>query len=226
MRVFGSDAVFLSLGDGNGLDINNILNKLISSVNEGVDKLKHFKQELRAHLLFIDAELAYPTSTGLPLKLDLVGSATGRLEVATNIDLRQIYRNPTDAKVDVKLLPSTDVQVAGLFLVDADAVATGLKVVTNLHSSTGGHLIAKVLENGRGIDLQFALPIEKQEIVTASNDLVYFTAEKGQKEKQIPLKFDTDKKDYAGCFDQLSGLLGLTLCGELSVPFSVSGKFN
>lgn len=109
-------------------------------------------------------------------------------------------------------------------IVDADEVATGLKVVTNLHSSTGGHLIAKVLENGNGLDLQLGLPVEKQEILVASNDLVYITVEKGQKEKQTKIAVDGEKKEYAGCFDQLSGLLGMTLCGEVSLPFSVSGK--
>ncbi|XP_049881562.1 apolipophorins [Pectinophora gossypiella] len=223
LKLFGTDAVFLSLGDDKGFDFNTILDRVLKTLNGGVDKLKHFQQEVRAHLLFLDAELAYPTSTGFPLKLDLVGSATGRLDVATNIDLRQIYRSPKNAKVDIKLVPSTDVEISGLFIVDADAVSTGLKVITNLHSSTGGHVIAKVLEDGRGIDLQFGLPVDKQEILTASNDLVYVTTEKGRKEKQTPLKVDTDRKEYSGCFDQLSGILGLTLCGEVSVPFSVSG---
>lgn len=186
--------------------------------------LFHLQQELQGHLLFLDAELAYPTSTGFALKLDLIGAATGRLEASTNVDLEQIYRDPKNAKVDIKLIPSTDIEVAGLFLIDADAVATGLKVVSNLHSSTGGHFIAKVLENGQGIDIQFGLPVEKQEIITASNELVYVTREKGQKEKIVPLKFETDKKDYTGCFDQLSGIIGLTLCCEMSLPFSVSGK--
>ncbi|XP_026318173.1 apolipophorins-like [Hyposmocoma kahamanoa] len=223
LKLFGTDAIFLSLGDDKGFDFNRAISGLLSAINGGIDQAKHFQQELRAHLLFLDAELAYPTSTGFPLKLDLIGAATGRLELGTNIDLRQIYRNPKNAKIDVKLVPSTDIEIAGLFLVDADAVATGLKVVTNLHSSTGGHLIAKVLEDGRGIDLQFGLPIEKQEIITASNDLIFVTREKGRKEKETALKVDTQTKEYTGCFDQVSGLIGLTLCGEVVVPFSVSG---
>lgn len=198
---------------------NNIL---ISHIKYAL--LFSFQYELRSHLLFLDAQLAYPTSTGFPLKLDLVGSATARVELSTNVDVRQILKSPQNAKVDVKVVPSSDIEIAGIFLVDADAVATGLKVITNLHSSTGGHVIAKVLENGNGFDLQLGLPIEKQEILTASHDLVYFTAEKGQPEKHVALKTNADRKDYSGCFDQLSGLLGLTLCGELSVPFSVSGK--
>lgn len=107
---------------------------------------------------------------------------------------------------------------------DADAVATGLKVVTNLHSSTGAHLVAKVLDNGAGIDIQLGLPVDKQEILVASNDLVYITVEKGQKEKQTKIAVDGQRKEYSECFDQLSDLLGLTLCGEVSLPFSVSGK--
>lgn len=224
VKLFGTDAVFLSLGDDKGFNFNRVLDQLVKSVSDGINKIKHFQKEIHANVLFLDTELVYPTSTGLPLKLDLIGSATARLDIATNIDIRQILRSPENAKVDIKLVPSTDIEVSGLFLVDADAVATGIKVVTNLHSSTGGHLIAKILENGKGIDVQFALPVDKQEIVTASNDLVYYTAEKGQPEKNIPIKIDTERKEYSGCFDQLSKVIGLTLCGELSVPFSVSGK--
>ncbi|KAI8425854.1 hypothetical protein MSG28_011618 [Choristoneura fumiferana] len=223
IKLFGTDAVFLSLGDDKGFNFNRVLDQLVKSVSDGINKIKHFQKEIHANVLFLDTELVYPTSTGLPLRLELIGSATARLDIATNIDIRQILRSPENAKVDIKLVPSTDIEVSGLFLVDADAVATGIKVVTNLHSSTGGHLIAKILENGKGIDVQFALPIDKQEIVTASNDLVYYTAEKGQPEKNIPIKVDSDRKEYAGCFDQLSKVIGLTLCGEVSVPFSVSG---
>lgn len=226
MKLFGTDAIFLSLGDDKGIDIESILERAMKYVNGGINQLKHFQHEIRAHLLFIDAELAYPTSTGLALKLDLVGSATARLDLATNVDIRQIIRNPKNAKLDIKLVPSTDIEVAGLFVVDANAVATGIKVSTNLHSSTGAHVIAKVLEDGQGIDLQFGLPIDKQEIITATNDIYYVTAEKGHKGKRVPVKIDTDRKEYSGCFDQLSGMLGLTLCGEISVPFSVSGKFQ
>ncbi|KAJ0171016.1 hypothetical protein K1T71_013215 [Dendrolimus kikuchii] len=223
VKLFGTEAVFLSLGDDTGIDFNKFLDLLLKSCTGGINALKHFQQDIRTHILFLDAELSYPTSTGLPLRLDLIGSATARLDVATNLDIRQIIRSPQNAKVDIKFVPSSAVEITGQFLVDADAVATGLKVVTNVHSSTGVHVIAKVLENGKGFDLQIGLPVDKQEIITASNNLVYFTAEKGQKEKEIPLKVDGDRKEFSGCFDQLSGVLGLTLCAEVKAPFSVSG---
>ncbi|XP_023946306.2 apolipophorins [Bicyclus anynana] len=223
IKLFGTDAVFLSFGDGKGFDANGFLDESLKMVNEGMNKMKHFQQELRGHLLFLDAELAYPTSTGLPLKLDAVGAATGRVDVSSSIDIRQCLKNPESAKVDIKLIPSTDVEVSLMMLVDAGAVATGLKVMTNLHSSTGSHVVAKVIENGHGIDLQWGLPLDKQEILTASSDMVFFTTEKGQLEKQKPISAATEKNEYSGCFDQLSQVLGLTLCGKVSLPFSFSG---
>ncbi|KPI95250.1 Apolipophorin [Papilio xuthus] len=223
LKLFGTDAVFLSLGDDKGFNFDHLLDQLISVLHDGVNKAKNFQNELRGHLLFLDAELAYPTSTGLALKLDLVGAATARVDVATFIDIRQCIKSPENAKVDVKLVPSTDIEVSGVMMIDADAVSTGLKVITNLHSSTGGHIIAKMIENGQGFDINFGLPLEKQEIIVASNELVYFTAEKGQMEKVTPVKVDTQNKEYKGCFDQLSDIIGLTFCGEVSVPFTVSG---
>lgn len=171
----------------------------------------------------MDAELAYPTSTGLPLKLDAVGSATGRFEVSSNVDIRQILRTPEASKIDFKLVPSTDIEVSLIMMVDAECLSTGLKVVTNLHSSTGGHVVFKIIENGKGFDLQLGLPIEKQEILTASNELVFFSAERGQMEKLTPIK--SEKNEYSGCFDQLSGMLGVTFCGKVTLPFSLSGNY-
>ncbi|XP_038219067.1 apolipophorins [Zerene cesonia] len=223
LKLFGTDAVFLSLGDDKGFDFNKGLDQVLKIISDGINKVKHFQQEIRAHLLFLDAELAYPTATGLPIKLDVVGSATGRVDLSTNVDIRQILRSPQNAKVDIKVVPSTDIEVSMIMMVDANAVTAGIKGIVNLHSSTGGHVIAKVIENGQGFDLQLGLPIDKQEIITASNELVFFSAEKGQMEKQTPIKVDSDKKSYSECFDQLSGILGLTLCGEFSVPFTFSG---
>ncbi|CAB3232890.1 unnamed protein product [Arctia plantaginis] len=223
VKLFGTDAVFLSLGDGKGFDFDKIMKDIMVFVNKGIDGVKHFQQEVRANLLFLDAELIYPTSTGFPLKLDLIGAATGRFDVASNVDIRQILKSPQDSKIDVKLIPSTDIEITGALLVDADAVSTGLKVIVNLHSSTGAHVVAKVIEGGRGFDLQFGLPIDKQEIITASNDVVYFHAEKGQEEKHTAVKTDTVVKENHACFDQAADFLGITVCGDMSLPFTFSG---
>ncbi|XP_037295541.1 apolipophorins isoform X2 [Manduca sexta] len=224
VKLFGTDAVFLSFGDDKGFDFNKMLDQILGGCNSGINKAKHFQQEIRSHLLFMDAELAYPTSVGLPLRLNLIGAATARLDVATNIDIRQIFQSPQNAKADIKFVPSTDFEISGAFIIDADAFSTGIKVITNLHSSTGVHVNAKVLENGRGIDLQIGLPVDKQELIAASSDLVFVTAEKGQKEKQKVIKMEKGENEYSACFDQLSGPLGLTMCYDMVLPFPIVNR--
>lgn len=43
VKLFGTDAVFLSLGDDKGYDFNNFLDESLKFVNEGIDKAKHFQ---------------------------------------------------------------------------------------------------------------------------------------------------------------------------------------
>lgn len=43
IKLFGTDAVFLSLGDDKGFDLNHFLDESLKSVNEGFDKMKNFQ---------------------------------------------------------------------------------------------------------------------------------------------------------------------------------------
>lgn len=43
VKLFGTDAVFLSLGDGKGFDANGFLDESLKMVNEGMNKMKHFQ---------------------------------------------------------------------------------------------------------------------------------------------------------------------------------------
>lgn len=43
IKLFGTDAVFLSLGDDKGFDFNKFLDASLSFVNGGFNKMKHFQ---------------------------------------------------------------------------------------------------------------------------------------------------------------------------------------
>lgn len=43
LKLFGTDAIFLSLGNDKGDDFNRILNQLLSVINGGIDQVKHFQ---------------------------------------------------------------------------------------------------------------------------------------------------------------------------------------
>lgn len=56
VKLFGTDAVFLSLGDDKGYDFNNFLDESLKLVNEGMDKIKHFQVRLYCSQRFFDEQ--------------------------------------------------------------------------------------------------------------------------------------------------------------------------
>lgn len=40
---------------------------------------------------------------------------------------------------------SANIEATGTLLIDADVVASGLKVISSLHTSTGSHIVTKVI---------------------------------------------------------------------------------
>lgn len=46
IKLFGTDAVFLSLGDGKGFDFDKIMKDVMVFVNKGIDGVKHFQVKL------------------------------------------------------------------------------------------------------------------------------------------------------------------------------------
>lgn len=53
IKLFGTDAVFLSLGDDKGFDLNRFLDESLKSVNEGFDKMKNF--QVKSKKLYIES---------------------------------------------------------------------------------------------------------------------------------------------------------------------------
>ncbi|CAG2058509.1 unnamed protein product, partial [Timema podura] len=113
---------------------------------------------------------------------------------------------------------SAAVEVTGEFLVDAYAVESGLKLTANLHTATGADLTVKASE-GLGLDVKLGLPLKEQDVLTVSSQVLSTLREQGQPEVDTPLKFNSKRNDYRGCFDQLSPLIGLTFCGEVGLPW-------
>ncbi|XP_044260123.1 apolipophorins [Tribolium madens] len=210
VKAFGSEVLFLNLND----DVRKytpeaVLDQILAGFKQGLDKIKHFDETLRSNLLFLDAELSYPTSSGFPLRLGVEGSANLQLKTAGSFDMKQGH------KVKFTLIPSANVEVSGRLTVDTLVLESGLKVISTLHTATGGDLTYELLKNGE--DIKFSFPVEKQNILSASHDVVFHNREWGAPEVNTPLKF-AQNKDFSICLDQLSPFIGLTFCGEFTGP--------
>lgn len=176
-----------------------------------------FQKSIRSNLLFLDVELAYPTSLGFPLRLAVEGSSSVQVKAKGSIDIPALQKLDKDVEVKLSLIPSANIAVSGRFTIDTEVIENGLKVSSTVYTATGGDLKVIVYEGGRGFDVKFGLPIEKQEIISATHDIVFSSREQGQTEKNQLLKF-SQNKDFSICFDQLSKFIGLTACGTMNGP--------
>lgn len=50
------------------------------------------------------------------------------------------------------------------------------------------------------------------------SEIFNYKREKGQSEVNTPLSFNSKRKDYHGCFDQLNSIIGVTFCTEVGFP--------
>nr|CAD7199620.1 unnamed protein product [Timema douglasi] len=219
VKLFGSEVGWKNLGGTvDEFTPEALIDKFFNSVDGGLRKSKDVDLDLRNHVTFLETELTYPTSLGLPLKLVTSGSAALHLRLKGNVDLPAIIRDPKNVNYQVKVVPSAAVEVTGEFLVDAYAVESGLKLTANLHTATGADLTVKATE-GLGLDVKLGLPLKEQDVLTVSSQALSTVREQGQPGVDTPLTFNIKRNDYKGCFDQLSPLIGLTFCGEVGLPW-------
>lgn len=175
------------------------------------------QRSLRSNVLFLDAELAYPTSLGFPLRLSVEGSSSIQIQTSGSIDLATLSKLDKTASLKLKLIPSANIEIAGRITFDAFVIENGLKVASTLYTATGGDLNVVVQEKLGGFDVKFGLPVEKQTIISATHDIVFTTRELGQLEKSVPLKF-VQNNDFTVCLDQLKAFIGITGCADIVGP--------
>lgn len=189
VRLFGSDLFFLSLNnslpvDGKGFErvLRHWWEKFLANAKDGK------KIDLERHALFLDTDIVYPTSIGFPLKIQTHGAAVVRLQTELQADIKDILKNPKNTQFLVKVVPSYNVELSGSMIVDGYAVATGLKVSSYVHSSTGAALTFKLLDQGKGVDVNLAFPQKKQEIISFDHKVVFITQELGRESVATNLK--------------------------------------
>ncbi|XP_063229927.1 apolipophorins [Bacillus rossius redtenbacheri] len=221
-KVVGSEVAWKNVGDCiEDFSPEKTIDKLYDTVDEGIKKGKNINVDERMHATILEVELAYPTALGLPLKLVASASVAVHLQVDSNLDLPAVLRDPGNAELQIKIVPSAAVEVTGELLVDAYAVESGLKVRGRLHVATGTDIKARS-SGGKLLDVRVGLPVQKQELVNLRSEVVSTVREQDGSEQDTPLTYNTDKKEYKGCFDQLANVLGLTFCSSVSVPWEGS----
>lgn len=221
IKILGSEVVFLSLTDkSREYSSEAVIDKLFDYMDKRIQELKNFDKTFVSNKMFLDAELAYPTSLGFPLKVSVDGAVSSKVQAAGKLDILS-YFGANDGKdlpiASLTFIPSANVEVAGRLTVDAHFVESGLKVASTLYASTGSAAeLAVYSGKEQGYDLRYKLPLQKQQVF-ANHEIVFNTRELGLKENEQKLKFP-QAKDFEVCTDHVSKLIGLTFCATINSP--------
>ncbi|KAK9753142.1 Vitellinogen, open beta-sheet [Popillia japonica] len=208
IRLFGAELVFYSLyEDIKEYDVDHVVQSVVDAIDETETTFDNFDRSFTGNAMFLDSEVSYPTSTGFPIRLGVEGTASTHVKASS-------YLPDTD-DFKFSLIPSISAEVKAQFIVDAAVFESGLTVVGNLYSSVGGAVEASYSLDS--FDYKFLLPLDKQELLTVTHNILFETREPCGAVTKSPLKF-IQGKDFSICLDQLKSYVGLTFCADLNQP--------
>lgn len=219
-KLFGTELYFLSLSNEIPNTPKELVDKLFKVLDTGIKNAKDFNRVYEHHVLFLDADLVYPVGVGVPLKLGVQGAATSRLEAGAKVDFKTFKNTPAFV---LKLIPSYDIELSGTFIIDAQVVQAGLRLVGNVHSSTGVDIDYKTADEKKKFDLKVNFPYKDQDVFSFDTNTFIITREDGKPSVEVPIAPESTKnrKDFSGCFDQFHSYIGLTVCP--SYEFNLGG---
>lgn len=190
--------------------------------NKKVDYTKSFR--------FLNSKYMMPTILGLPLRLEVNGTASLGIELSTDVDLTNVFKTRSGNLI-LSCNPSTVVQIDGKMIVDAYFTEAGVETKGSLSSNT--YLDTKMtIEKGQVIDISLNVPREKVEVVNVSS-AVYIRRREGLVELEGVGEV-TERDTCVGKY--VPTVSGMRLCSQLEVRnasavedapyFPLTGRFQ
>ncbi|XP_035725460.1 apolipophorins-like [Vespa mandarinia] len=217
LKLFGVELAYLSYQDDTEkFTPKNFIDKIFDSLHKGFDLVKDFDYNFQNHLHFLDAELVYPTGLGIPLSLGVTGTSVVHMKAKGKLDMASILLSKESTPIRLALEPSASIRVTGSMMLEALDKNSGVILVSTLHTDTAADVSIKILDE-YGLDVNFGIPKKTQKIISVSSEILFTSGPKG--ENLVSPKFNKGK-EYSDCFDQLSSVLGLTVCGYIQHPYN------
>ncbi|XP_043484877.1 apolipophorins [Leptopilina heterotoma] len=227
-RVFGNELKFAMLeGDEE-------IRKKLASFNP-LAKIKQILSGKEIHYentaMLLDSSYVIPTTSGVPVRLDLTGSAAYNFKLSGLLNSNRL--NFGELEMIGSIAPSVSLDITGTMTADSFYKSAGIKLRTNIYSTSAVETHVNI-KGPRLVHLGLSLPNRKMEIFTFhSNVQIVKTngAEVHEKEighilsKDEQNKFDQQSK-YVGkivsnttcSWPALDRLIGLKLCTDYQFP--------
>ncbi|XP_023305746.2 apolipophorins [Lucilia cuprina] len=215
LKVFGSEILFLSLGDNIPSTFDDITKEFTEAFEKIKNELNNYNKEFTSHNFFMDTEIVYPTGVGIPLELTSDGFMANKMDFGVSVDVDNLLQSKWEnSKYKIKFVPSIDANVNLKIGFNALVLSSGLRSVFTMHSATGSSIDVAITHEGAGFDMNVELPREKIELIDMKMQNDFYVAEQDKSVKSVPLK--TSKSDANGpsiesCYNQFESL-GFTPC--------------
>lgn len=212
LKFFGSEMMFLSLGD----DLPNSFEDIYKQISSGIDKIKSelgsYGKEFINHDLFMDTTFNYPTALGVPLELSFQGFAASKVNFGIGVDIDSIFVHGAylNKKYKCKIEPSIDVNLMVGLGFNAYVLSTGVSTSVNMHSATGSAIELALIQEGAGFNMEFEMPREKIEFINIKVAHSFYIQENDKPiDKRLILNRnnkDPNAIQMEGCYNQLESL--------------------
>lgn len=218
-KIFGNELEFRVLKGVNDIAMNlaaldpwNKMKKILSG--------KEIRYENTA--MFLDVKYIVPSTVGLPVRLDISGSAACNFKLSGMLETGN-FAAKNEINLVGNIAPSVSIDVTGKMTVDAVFKSAGIKLRSNIYSSSAVSLKLNI----KGINLirlDVELPNRQLEVFSIKTDVV-FVSSSGAESMEKPAVSKLSKTlgssriaNTTCSWPVLERLIGLKLCIDYQFP--------
>ncbi|XP_011501595.1 PREDICTED: uncharacterized protein LOC105365190 [Ceratosolen solmsi marchali] len=219
-KIFGNEIKFTMLNSDQ--DIRTTLASL--SPWEKVKQILSGKEIVHYEntAMFLDSSYVVPSTTGLPVKLDVSGSAACNIKLSGILNSQKLISNG-ELEINGNIMPSVSIDITGTMTVDAFYKSSGIKLKSSIYSigAVEADLKIKGLKLAK---LSWKIPSHKMEVFSLTTDILLVTTNGAEYKEQPIVNFiNTDTsttiiKNTTCSWSALDRLIGLKLCADYQFP--------
>lgn len=209
MKMFGNDLKYKTFEDLR--EIGNLLYRLNPMIQ--MKQLLSGKEIIYTKSgVFLEASYEVPLTSGFPLALQAYGASSIDLRASGSLQGDNFWTNPKFA-IKGKLKPSISLDIIGTMQSDYYYGSSGIRVKSNLYSSSS--VEANLTVDGKNhISLQFGLPQDRNDIISARSELVVLHHERETRQPGIQKRYANSTCTWPG----IERAVGLKICSDYSLP--------
>lgn len=162
--------------------------------------------------VFLEVSYEVPLASGFPLALHAYGASSIDLRASGSLNGDSFWQNPKFT-IKGKLKPSVSLDVIGTMQSDYFYGISGIRVKSNLYSSSSVEANLKV-DGKNYVSLQFGLPQDRSDIISARSEMIVLQNEHEIRQPGIEKRYANSSCTWPG----VERAIGLKVCSDYSLP--------